>query len=212
MTKEEYLASPTRASSLSYRKSRSLVLPEGIRVVPDRLFRADEYPGWEDEIYFRLIHRMENLDSPVIPPGFELRLLPPEAFRRHIALCYGMKDAEAALSEISRPPLYDPAFWVALCPAGSGEPAASGIAVLDPGIREGSLEWIQVSPAFRRRGLGKAVVLILLGRFSGRASFVTVSGRENSVFRPSLLYESAGFREKALWHVLREKKQKASRK
>ena len=55
MTKEEYLASPTRASSLSYRKSRSLVLPEGIRVVPDRLFRADEYPGWEDEIYFRLI-------------------------------------------------------------------------------------------------------------------------------------------------------------
>lgn len=204
MTKEEYLASPTRASSLSYRKSLDLSLPEGLRVVPDGLFRAEDYPGWKDTVYFRLVHRLRDLPAPSVPPGFEERTLPEEAFARHVELCYGMENAGRELAEVSRSPLFDPSLRVALCPEGSPDPAASGIAVFDPVIREGSLEWIQVSPAFRRRGLGKAVVLILLSRLADRASFVTVSGQEESPFHPSLLYESAGFGEKALWHVLRD--------
>ena len=204
MTEEEYLASPTRASSLSFRKSRTLVLPDEIRTVPDEVYRAEDFRGWTDEVYFRLVHRMKDPEIPAVPPGFSLRSLPREAFARHIELCYGMEDASPELAGLSVPPLFDPSLWIALCPAGSAEPAATGIAVFDPEIREGCLEWIQVSPSFRRRGLGKAVVLTLLGRLAGRASFVTVSGREESIHRPSLLYESAGFGEKALWHILRK--------
>ena len=131
MTEEEYLASPTRASSLSFRKSRTLVLPDEIRTVPDEVYRAEDFRGWTDEVYFRLVHRMKDPEIPAVPPGFSLRSLPREAFARHIELCYGMEDASPELAGLSVPPLFDPSLWIAFCPAGSTEPAATGIAVFE---------------------------------------------------------------------------------
>lgn len=80
--------------------------------------------------------------------------------------------------------------------------AASGIAELDAEIGEGVLEWIQVSPAYRRRGLGEAIVRELLGRLKPMADFVTVSGRMNNETRPELLYKKCGFGDMVIWHVL----------
>ncbi len=52
--------------------------------------------------------------------------------------------------------------------------AATGIAEFDVRIGEGILEWIQVSPEYRNRGLGAFVVNELLYRMQGKAGFVTV--------------------------------------
>ncbi len=87
----------------------------------------------------------------------------------------------------------------------SNELVASGIAGLDQNIGEGILEWIQVSPAYRRRGLGRYLVCELLSRMDGKADFVTVSGQVDNQSRPELLYESCGFQDRVVWHILTRK-------
>ena len=54
---------------------------------------------------------------------------------------------------------------------------ASGIVEFDSETKEGSLEWIQVDPAFQRRGYGKMIVNELFYRLAKMTTFVMVSGR-----------------------------------
>ena len=86
----------------------------------------------------------------------------------------------------------------------NGRVVASGIAEVDPGIREGTLEWIQVSPDYRRKGLGRYIVNGLLQRLYGKADFVTVSGKLNNPGNPLALYCSCGFTDCVVWHIVRK--------
>lgn len=79
---------------------------------------------------------------------------------------------------------------------------ASGIADYDDEIKEGYIEWIQVSKDYKGKGLGKAIVYELLSRLKDRAKFVTVSGNLNNKSNPLRLYENCGFKSKVLWYVL----------
>ena len=87
----------------------------------------------------------------------------------------------------------------------TGEIIASGIAEQDATIREGVLEWIQVSPAYRRRGWGRIIVYELLWRLTDQADFVTVSGKVNERTAPRALYDRCGFGEAVIWHVLKKR-------
>ena len=72
--------------------------------------------------------------------------------------------------------------------------AASGIAEFDEVCREGIIEWVQVLPAYRGRGLGKKIVDVLLNRLKSiGASFVTVSGNLDNTSKPLELYRKCGF-------------------
>ena len=101
------------------------------------------------------------------------------------------------------PFLGSPDLWIGLKENGSGILAASGIAEFDPGIKEGILDWIQVSPEFRRQRLGCFVVMELLLRLKKRADFVTVSGRMHNPTNPYALYLNCGFENPVVWHVIR---------
>ena len=81
---------------------------------------------------------------------------------------------------------------------------ASGIAELDTDIKEGILEWIQVSPEYRGKGLGKFIVNELLWRMRDKADFVTVSGKVDNPTNPRELYKTCGFADEEIWHVLRK--------
>ncbi|MGN0628125.1 MAG: GNAT family N-acetyltransferase [Oscillospiraceae bacterium] len=86
-----------------------------------------------------------------------------------------------------------------------GKTAACGIADFDREIGELVLEWIQVLPEYRRRGLGKMLVNELLCRMGNRAKFATVSGRADSPSNPEALYRKCGFAGNDVWHVLHRK-------
>lgn len=206
-TTAEYLRDPCGASSLSFRKARRIAVPGNMRIVRDDGFDPSLLAEYADEPYFKLIHRLSGLQKPVLPAGFRPIDAGAETFAAHIRECYGGGPA-ASEPEFAR--LFSPenaALRVALADEKTGKIAASGIADFDAAIREGTLEWVQVSPEYRLMGLGFYVVRELLLRlaFMKNARFVTVSGRLNSGSNPLALYKKCGFGDEVIWHILTKK-------
>ena len=202
----EYTADPCRASSLPFWKTERIQLPPHLSVLREDCFSAAALQG-RDEPYFKMRHSLEGLPSCALPERFALVDCAPADFARHIQTCYseiGISTEE--LCAYRARPVYDPALWLAVAEAGGGQPVATGIAELDTRIGEGVLEWIQVSPEYRRMGLGRFLVCELLHRMHGRARFATVSGRLMSESRPMALYEACGFTDPVIWHVVRRER------
>lgn len=202
MNAEAYLADPCGASSLPFWKTGRIAVPEQTRIVRDDAYDAAAYAAWRDERFFKLRRALTDVKIPALPDGYRLADIGAAEYARHIGACYEKESVTAAeLDGYRTHPVYDPALWVALATEG-GEIAATGIAELDARIGEGVLEWIQVSPAHRRKGLGAFVVNELLWRMKARAAFATVSGRLDNRTNPLALYEACGFGDKVVWHIL----------
>ena len=205
MNAEQYLADPCGASSLPFWKTEQFAMPEGICACRDDAFSTKDIEG-VDEPYFKLMHDLRQVQRSALPAGFQLVSADVADFARHINSCYGAEGVtEAELLAYRQRQTYDPALWLAVADAGNGALAATGIGELDGRIGEGILEWIQVSPAYRRRGLGRFLVCELLRRMQGRAQFATVSGRANNPDVPFALYTACGFKNPVIWHVVRTK-------
>ena len=199
---EDYLRDPCGASSLPFWKTERLVLPDNMSVLREDSFPAGE-PGGRDEPFFKLLHDLRQIPHRTLPPDFQPAACGIEEYAAHINACYTRERVSPEeLAACSSHPGYDPSLWLAIRERASRRLVASGIGEIDPRIGEGILEWIQVSPAYRRRGLGQVLVCRLLEHMRGKARFVTVSGRLNSPSQPLALYLSCGFQHPVIWHVL----------
>ena len=199
---EEYLADPCGASALPYWKTETVSVPKNVTVMRDDVFDDSVYNG-KDEPFFKLIHDLQAIREPILPKGFALVPCSIEDYVKQINACYTQEhlSAEALLSYRSHP-VYRPNLWLAVADTESGALAATGIAELDARIGEGILEWIQVLPVYRRKGLGAFVVCELLRRMRSQAVFATVSGRVRNETAPFALYEACGFTNPVIWHVV----------
>ncbi|MBO4419639.1 MAG: GNAT family N-acetyltransferase [Oscillospiraceae bacterium] len=205
LTQAAYLADPCGISSLPWWKAVTVRVPEGIQILHARDLPpgAQTIPGAIR--YFRLMHPMDDLTEPVVPTGFLAAVLTPEAAAEHIRACYS--DISVSASELAayqRRPVYDGSLWLALLDSADGKIAASGIGELDRNLREGVLEWIEVSPAYRGKGLGSFLVRELLWRMRGKADFVTVSGKLDDPCAPDRLYRRCGFTGEDVWYFIRQ--------
>lgn len=156
--------------------------------------------------YFRLIHKAVP-EVNHCPPGFIYQNVNPETevemVANFICGCYqNMKINSETVQKWLDHPVYDPELWVWILDKDTGEPAGLGIAEMDVRVPEASLEWIQVLPAYQKRGLGKAVVEELLHRAFGKVAFVTVAGEKNNVNQPEQLYRRCGFTGSDIWWLL----------
>lgn len=201
--KGEYLKNPCGTSSLPYWKAAAMTVPENMLIRHDRDFRGQAFADYNDEPYFRLFHDLKALPTAALPHGFCQCDAAPGEYAAHIDQCYpDTLITEAEIKAYSQHPIYAPELWIAVREYGSGKLAATGIAELDDQIGEGILEWIQVSPSYRRLGLGRYVVAELLNRISKKARFATVSGQVNNPSNPESLYRECGFRGNDVWHIL----------
>ena len=180
--------------------------------VPLLILREDDprlgtsLQGYIDTPYFKLIHRMDQIERSIVPDGY--RFITPDegTLSEHIAICYVSERISADELTLYRDhPTYRNDLWIAIADEQTGMIVASGIAELDTDIHEGILEWIQVSPTYRGRGWGSIVVRELLSRLKDGADFVTVSGKENEPSAPRSLYERCGFEDGVIWHILRKR-------
>lgn len=199
LERELYLADPCGASSLSFRKTKRFAVPENVAVLREDQFDPAKCDG-TDEPYFKVIHRLRDIKREELPSKYKLIRCGADDMSRHISWCY---TEERLSGDDLRAFTGAPDLCIAVIDTSNGEIAASGIAEVDPVVREGTLEWIQVSPGYRRQGLGRYIVCELLRRMRDRADFVTVSGSLNNPCDPLALYISCGFADPVVWHVLR---------
>ena len=161
------------------------------------------------EAYFRLQrHTVALPPDCALPQGFAFVDAQADTEAMHIvdfiAQCYDR--IALTVDDVrgwSQLPVFVPdlAFWIV--DESRGVPAALAVSHFDPRVPEVSLEWIQVHPAYRGRGLGKALVWATLRRAQGYAGLVTVSGAVANDHRPAALYWRCGFRGDDVWWVLR---------
>lgn len=205
ITKQQYLSNPCGVSSLPYWKAVKTDVPKNMLIVHDRNFRGECFAEYADEPYFRLYHDLKLLRPAILPDGFRLCEASPSEYAAHIGRCYvGAAVTEAEISSYFCRSVYSAELWVAVRECESGKIAATGIAELDREIGEGILEWIQVSPEYRGRGLGTYIVSELLTRIAKTARFATVSGQINNPTRPEGLYRRCGFVGDDVWHILKK--------
>ena len=205
MTKAEYLENPCAASSLPYWKSVCITIPNEIQIIHTTDTQPAQHAEKTAVRYFRLIHRLGNIEKPALPDGFAVIPLVPEQAALHIRQCYtDISISEEALAEYRNHSVFDETLWIALQERSSGKLVASGIAELDPTVSEGVLEWIQVSPNARKKGFGSFIVRELLWRMRKRADFVTVSGKKDDPCCPEQLYRRCGFAGNDIWIISRK--------
>ena len=202
LSTEEYLRNPCRASSLPFWKTEQFEIPESVCI-----YREDEFGkmlcSGADEPYFRMIHLLQSVQYPRLPDDYILTKANIGEFADHILECYTEESVTAEkLEACTHTQVYDPNLWIAIREKATYKIVASGIGEFDDRIGEGILDWIQVTPDYRRRGLGQAVVCELIKRLSGKADFITVSGRMNNPCNPLALYEACGFSNPVIWHIV----------
>lgn len=214
-TFEAYLRDPCGAAALAFWKENSVPVPvpATMRIVHERDFNEAYLAEFFDEPYFKLLHRLKRVDAPTLPRGFSLceADMPgdAEALASLLTACYkGSAYAAEDVLGFTRSPAYAPELWLFIRNE-AGALCGAGLADCDAGMREGILEWIQLLPAYRGKGLGRAVVNGLLRKLSERgAHFATVSGQINNATAPEALYRACGFTGDDVWHVLRKKEKR----
>ncbi len=70
-------------------------------------------------------------------------------------------------------------------------------------VHEAVIETVEVSPDYRGRGLGRALVRELLRRIGTRAVFTTVSGIVEDRDNPGAFFRRCGFTGEDVWWWLR---------
>ena len=204
--KKQYLSDPCGTSSIPYWKALLIPIPSNMKILHHSAFEAGIFDDYMDDPYFRLMHDLQALQSPVLRESYSICTASVAEFAAHINTCYdGVCINEEQLKGYSLHPVYDAALWLAVRNNKTGEIVATGIAELDIDVGEGILEWIQVSKEHRRCGLGRFLVLELLWRMKNKAQFVTVSGQYKNPSCPELFYRKCGFTGQDVWHILQKR-------
>ena len=194
MTKEEYISNPTGASSLPFWKTNTLKITKRIKLV------NNVSSTLENKYFFKLVHYLDNIEKPILKEPYTFSSISLNEYVNHINSCYqniGITYDE--LENYKSHNVYDESLWVAI--KDKDKVIATGIAEFDSEIKEGIIEWLQVSKDYRGQGIGKIIVQELLYRLKGKADFVTVSGDMNNPNNPLSLYRSCGFKDIKIWHI-----------
>lgn len=200
ITLKEYLLDPCGSLSIPYWKWKAMELPESMKILHHREFASVE--GYHDEMYFRLRHDLMQIGER--NGDIEIRAITSKDWEDAVKIirrCYpGISFGIEQLKAMTGTSVYAPELW--LIARVDGNIAGCILADLDREAREGILEWVQVLPEYRRRGVGKSLVLEALARMD--ADFATVSGRVENATKPERLYRACGFTGQDLWHILRK--------
>lgn len=205
LTLEEYLLDPCGTLSIPFWKAKGIRVPENMRIIHERDFIPAMAEGFRDTVYFRLYHDLQDIPAPQ-PSGFRLVTAAADDLEDIVSVINcAYDDLQVTREQIvscTKTPVYARDLWVMAIDESSGEKVGSGLADFDGEAGELILEWIQVLPGYRRRGVGRAIVNELLRRKPEGARFATVSGRADSHSCPEALYRSCGFIGQDEWHIL----------
>lgn len=133
-----------------------------------------DYKGGEPgEAYFRCLHDLKDLNTVKIPKGYvveTLNILEAQVQKDlsdFIKKCYSLEKLPVSqIQAMIGSKHFDGDLWLKISTI-EGEMVATGISEIDRQIKEGMLEWFQVLPAYRKKGLGKILLRATLNYFEG---------------------------------------------
>ena len=200
---KDYLRDPCGTLSIPYWKAKTLIVPDSVIIVHCRDWRG-QYGNYQR--FFRLKHDLKAL----CPIDFDYDILSIDHQAAQLSgminASFGHENITVSVQDVLRWKQHE-TFREDLCvyiSADNGRMVASGIAEYDETCREGIIEWVQVLPAYRGKGLGKKIVTVLLNRLkSVGADFATVSGSLDNASKPLELYKKCGFTGDDVWYICR---------
>ena len=88
MEKEVYLVNPCKTSSLPFWKTNQISIPENMKIVLEENLHSVNVQKYIDEKYFKLVHRMNDIEKPVLSNRYEVRVCAVSEYAKHITVCY----------------------------------------------------------------------------------------------------------------------------
>lgn len=204
---EEYLADPCGSLSIPWWKAKQISVPPGMEIVHHSRFRGEMAAGRAHSRFFRLIHRLRDIPRPASPPGVAFGPAVPDQageLADVINCCYrhsGVRVTEEEVRGWADLPVRRPELWIGAF--ADGALIGSVIGEFDPEAGEGVIEWLQVLPEYRGRGIAAGLTARALEIMGGFAGFATVSGECENPTCPERVYRACGFEGDDVWHILR---------
>lgn len=209
-----YMKNPCDYSALPYWKETTFTKPDNVKVYHEREWENLSQKTKEEFIkvdkFFRIKHSLDQINNQGLPEDYIFRTFEPNNEHDYdkaleiIKISYPNTDlTKDTLKEYIKSKVHKDELWIFIdkIKDGTSTPIAFGIADFDPSVKEGILEWIQVLPEYRGRGVGKSLVTELLRRMKGKAAFATVSGDCNNTSNPIGLYRKTGFVGDSIWYI-----------
>lgn len=158
--------------------------------------------------YFRLKHNLRKIAAVNLPSGYHFCKVDIAREKVKVAdfILKCSPGIDLSRHEVvlwTKRKVFDNNFWIWIYDINKERQCALGIADFDPMIKELSLEWIQVLPEYRGRGLSRSLVNEILNRGACKADFATVSGNVDNNVRPEIMYRNCGFRGFDNWWLLK---------
>lgn len=205
---EDYKKNPCKVSSIPYWKAKSLTIPSNMKIIHSDEFNEKLLDNYFDRRFFRLIHNLSNIPELNIP---EIKFEVIQSNRTNelvdmINSSYAHSEirvSEDYVRSLTITQVYCPELWIGAIL--DEKLIGSIICDFDIEIGEASIEWLQVLPEYRGRGIAAALTCKALKRMSGFADFATVSGECDNITNPERVYRNCGFEGNDVWHILNEK-------
>lgn len=205
---EAYRANPCRAFSIPYWKAGSISIPSNMKIVHNSEFDRKQLDKYNDRRFFRLIHYLKNIPS-FHAAGIALETISIgriDELADMINNSYAhlqLRVSEDYVQSLTKTKAYCPELWLGAVL--DGKLIGSIICDFDSEIREAVIEWLQVLPEYRGRGIAAALICKALRLMGDFADFVTVSGECDNITNPEGVYRRCGFEGNDVWHILSEK-------
>lgn len=194
--KEDYIKDPCGASSLSYYKTNHIIINKKVSKV-DNVKSNEKY-----KYFFKMINYLECEYDICLDDNYMFCDIELNEYVKHINSCYeDIKVTEEEIEKYMNHETYDKDLWIAIKDKKTNDVIGTIIGEFDREIKEGTIEWVEVSKDYKRKGIGYCLVCELLKRLKGKADFVTVSGDYNNQDKPILLYKKSKFEGLVIWKV-----------
>ncbi len=205
---EDYKKNPCKVSSIPYWKAKSLTIPSNMKIVHSNEFDEKLLDNYSDRRFFRLIHNLSNIPEINIP---EITLEVIESNRTNelvdmINSSYAHSEihvSEDYVRSLTTTQVYCSELWIGAIL--NEKLIGSIICDFDMEVGEAIIEWLQVLPEYRGRGIATALVCKALKIMRSFADFATVSGECDNMTNPERVYRNCGFEGNDVWHILNEK-------